>query len=153
MELKEDCFILNTYARIAGVATVESGTFSPINLDVYLQDATAGINIFKSGSITTIIRGNNYIVEGKIEQFNGKVEIVPDNLSTDVKDGVVTSISPKLSKANGPGILPQPIVMSIAHFLANPETYEGMLVGIQHLSNTNAGEAWPIGRCKLPVLR
>ncbi len=126
---------IDAYARIIGVATVESEIFSTSSLDIYLQDATAGINVYKGGSIITILRGYNYIVEGRLDQYNGKAEFVPDNLSTDIMDGGVTSV-PKVgfNKTNGLGVLPEPIVLTIAQFLADPETYEGMVVGIQHLS-------------------
>ena len=135
---------VDAYARIAGVATVESGTFSPTSLDIYIQDATAGINIFKGNNITTITRGYIYIVEGKLEQFYGKAELVPDDLSTDIIDGGITSV-PKieLNKVNDQGVLPDPIVLTIAEFLSSPETYEGMLIGIQHLSPTGGSDAWP----------
>lgn len=137
---------LNAYARISGVATVESGIFSTSSLDVYLQDDNSGINIFKSGTGSVIfIRGNIYTVEGKLSQFNGKAEIIPDNPATDIIDGFPTSINNSgLQKTNQPGVLPDPIVMTISEFLANPETYEGMLVGIQHISNTGAGNSWPL---------
>jgi len=31
----------------------------------------------------------------------------------------------------------------IAQFLADPETYEGMLIAIADVSNTNNGDPWP----------
>ncbi len=136
---------IQTYARIAGVATVASGTFSTTSLDVYLQDNNAGINVYKNGdATTTIIRGNNYIVEGKLDQYNGKTEIVPDNPTSDIIDnGLGTIPKPVMLKINGAGVLPDPIVMTISGFLADPETYEGMLIGIQHVVNTGNGDTWP----------
>lgn len=136
---------IDAYARIAGVATVESGIFSPTSLDIYIQDETGGINIFKQYNISTILRGYNYIVEGKLDQYNGKAELVPDNLAVDIKDGGLTSV-PKLgfNKTNAEGVLPDPVVLTISQFLDNPESYEGMLVGIQHLFATDGEDAWPL---------
>lgn len=135
---------LQTYARIIGVATVESGLFSTSSLDVYIQDNNSAINLFKQNETINIVRGNNYIIEGKLDQYYGKAEIVPDDLLTDITDGGTGSL-PKaiLLKSNGVGEMPDPTVMTIGGFLTNPEAYEGMLVGIQHLSNTDAGDSWP----------
>jgi len=119
-----------TYARINGVATVGSGTFSTSSLDVYLQDATAGIDIYKGGSTRVITRGNNYTVVGSLSQYNGKAELIPDDAVADITD-------------DGTGTLPDPVVLTIEQVLNAPETYEGMLIGIQHLSNTGSGDAWP----------
>ena len=118
-------------ARVTGVATVASGVFSSTHLDVYLQDATGGINLFKlnEGS-TNITLYNEYTAFGTLLSFNGKAEIVPDNSSTDVTD-------------NGSGTIPTPLIRTIAQALANAETLEGMLVGIQHIENTGSGDSWP----------
>ncbi len=117
------------YARITGVATVASGIYSTSNLDVYLQDSFGGINLFKYG-IVSITAGNSYTAFGVIDQYNGKAEIVPDDASTDITD-------------NGAGTMPSPAIITIAQFLSNPEYYEGMLIGIQHVSNTGLGDPWP----------
>ena len=111
------------YARVTGVATVATGVFSSSNLDVYFQDSVGGINIFKyaAGAIT---EGNEYTVFGVIDQYNGKAEIVPNDASTDITD-------------NGISVVPDPIVLTVAELLADPETYEGMLIGIQHLDKVS----------------
>ncbi len=119
-----------TYARIAGVATVGSGTFSTSSLDVYIQDPTAGIDIYKGGSTKTITRGNNYTIVGSLSQYNGKAELVPDDANSDITD-------------NGVGILPVPFELTIEQVLANPETYEGRLIKIYNISNTGTGDSWP----------
>ncbi len=127
---------LNTYARISGTATVESGIFSTSSLDVYIQDATQGIDIYKGGETgVTIIRGNNYTVVGQLQQYNGKAEIVPDNASD------ITDNGP--SKPSSVNAVPDPLILTIAQLLADPESYEGTLIGIQHVSNTGGGDAWP----------
>ncbi len=117
------------YARLTGVATVESGLYQTTNLDVNIQDATGGINLFAFGFTNTIVRGNSYTVVGQLDQYNGKAEIIPDN-ETDVVD-------------NGPGVLPPFMQLTIAQVLADPELYEGSLVGIALVTNTGTGDAWP----------
>ena len=117
------------YAKISGTATVNNGTFSTSSLDVYLQDATGGINLFKQGADSiTFTLSNNYTVSGKIDQYNGKLEIIPDNAGTDITD-------------NGAGTVPEPAVKTIAELLADPEKYEGMLVKI--LDATVISGSWP----------
>ena len=118
------------FAKVSGVATVESDVFSTTSLDVYVQDANHGVNIYKSGSITPITRGTNYLVSGQIAQFYGKTELVPENVGTDIIN-------------LGVGSMPDPTVLTIDQFLTDPETYEGMLVGIQHLTRTG-GDTWPL---------
>ncbi|GBD89323.1 extracellular ribonuclease precursor [bacterium BMS3Abin04] len=119
-----------TYARISGVATVGSGTFSTSSLDVYVQDSTAGIDIYKGGSTRTVTRGNDYTIVGSLSQYNGKAELVPDDANSDIND-------------NGAGILPIPFELTIEQVLASPETYEGRLIKIFNLSNTGSGDSWP----------
>ncbi|MBN2018534.1 MAG: T9SS type A sorting domain-containing protein [Candidatus Cloacimonetes bacterium] len=110
------------YARITGIATVASGVFSTSNLDVYLQDSYGGINLFKYG-IESITAGNSYTAVGYLDQYNGKAELIPGGAS-DITD-------------NGAGTMPAPAIITIAQFLANPEYYEGMLIGIQHLDKVD----------------
>jgi len=118
-------------ARVAGVATVDNGTFSSSSLDVYMQDASAGINVFSFNVDTSFsfIAGNNYTVVGVIDQYNGKTELTPSDTS-----GIID---------NGPDTLPSPVVRTIAELLANGETYEGMLVAILQVDNTGNGDPWP----------
>jgi hypothetical protein len=118
--------------RVEGVCTAESGIFSASRLDVYIQDAGGGINIFQLGLTGgfTITRGNDYTVVGTVGQLNGKAEVVTSDYNTDIVD-------------NGPGNLPSPVVMTIAQFLADPETCEGMLIAIANVSKTGNGDPWP----------
>lgn len=119
--------------RVNGIATAETGIFSPTNLDVYIQDTTGGVNVFQFGLTGgfTITRGNDYTVTGTIDQYNGKAEVVTSDYNTDIVD-------------NGPGTLPSPVVMTIAQFLADPEPYEGMLIAIADVSNTGNLDPWPV---------
>jgi len=118
------------YARAEGDATVADVTFSTSSLQVYFQDSGSGINIYKGGSPATFQLGRIYEVIGQLSQYNGLAELVPDNVSTDIDD-------------QGPGTTPEPLVMTIAQFLADPEPYEGMLIGIQHVVNDGTGDPWP----------
>ncbi len=117
-------------ARVTGVATVSSGVFQTANLDVYLQDNTGGINIFGGGlSSVTVTEGNSYTVLGEVDFFLGKPEVLPFDAAA------ITD--------NGAGTMPGFTVVTIDQLLADPETYEGLFIAIQHIENTGNGDAWP----------
>ncbi|MDO9576938.1 MAG: T9SS type A sorting domain-containing protein [Candidatus Cloacimonadales bacterium] len=109
------------YCTVTGIASVNSGVFSAVNLEVYIQDAFGGINLFRYSDATSIIEGNSYTGTGQIDFYSGKSEIIPDNTTTDIVDnGFVGLISPN--------------VMTIAQLLLAPEDYENTLVGIMHVT-------------------
>ncbi len=116
--------------KIVGVATVGDSTFSNYHLDVYVQDTTGGVNIFGSGLGNTDFNvGDQYQVIGVVGMYNGKTEVLIDSLS-------------QLTYLSTVGE-PEPMVLSIAEIMSDPESYEGMLVRIQHVYNTGNGDAWP----------
>jgi len=105
------------YARLVGVATVANGTFSADHMDVYIQDVTGGINLFMYDEVShTITIGHEYTVVGVLDQYNGKGEIMPDNVA-DITD-------------EGDGTVPDVTVITIDNLMADPEAYEGMLLQI-----------------------
>ncbi len=118
-------------AQIMATSTVSTGTFSSTSLDVFVQDSTGGISIYKAGDDTTsVTRDNNYKIIGVIDQFNGKTEIVPEVTSTDITD-----------LGAGTTILPQ--TMTMTQLLSNAEGYEGMLVKIYNVSKISG--TWGAG--------
>ncbi len=59
------------------VGTVTSPNYRPGGLQYYMQDATGGINIFASSVVYDLRVGDVIKITGKIDQYNGLVEIVP----------------------------------------------------------------------------
>ncbi|HOT98073.1 MAG TPA: T9SS type A sorting domain-containing protein [bacterium] len=59
------------------VGTVTSPNYRPGGLQYYMQDATGGINIFASSVVYDLKVGDVIKITGKIDQYNGLVEIVP----------------------------------------------------------------------------
>ncbi len=116
-------------ARLSGVIFSESGLFSASNIDVYMSDATGGINVFMFGTNNdfTFARGNSYTVVGTIDQYNGKTEIIPSSVTDITDNGASTNVIHQ--------------VLTIAELLANPEMYENELVGIVGVTVTNG--TWP----------
>lgn len=87
----------------------------------YVQDATGGINVFRSADLTNYtspLRGDSLYIHGIIDQFNGLTEIVPDSI------GVWGTNKP----------LPNPLVITTMD-----ETNEGELVRMNNMTAT----AWP----------
>lgn len=119
-------------AQVTGTATVSRDVFSTTNLDVYMQDDTHGINVFAFGLDPGVVfsADNSYTVQGEVDQFSGKTEIVPLDPLTDITE-------------NGPGTVTNIPTLTISAFLAAAEDYEGRLVIIENVTNTGNGDAWP----------
>ena len=120
------------FARTTGTATVSDSTFSTTSLQVYIQDETSGINIYKKdlGSIN-FIEGNSYTVVGELQQYYGLSELVPDDVNTDIID-------------NGAVDMPAPIDVTISVLLASPEAFEGLLVRIANADTVAGAGTWPM---------
>lgn len=109
-------------ARVRGVVTAGDSTFSATNIDIYIQDATSGINIFRSGGWTSYPEGSDLTVVGTVDMFNGKLEITNPNLQ-------ITN--------NGAGVVPAATVITPDQLKS--ETYEGMLVTVTGVTFNLAG--------------
>jgi len=103
----------NFLAKIKGVVTVATGTFSSTAQDDYMQDNTGGINIFDYAVIHSLALGDSAEVSGKFSSYNGKSEIVDFNINV-------------LSPGNP---VPAPTVITTVDMA---EQYEGMLIRINH---------------------
>ncbi len=68
---------------VEGIATCEGTLFSTTGLSFYVQDETAGINVYaySSASPGTITAGERWRMTGEIMQYNGLVEISPSSSS------------------------------------------------------------------------
>jgi hypothetical protein len=114
---------LGYYARVNGVTTSNTSTFQTANLEVFMQDAMGGICLYKAGAPGgTIDESHNLTVVGKLDIYNGKTEIVPDNFSDIIDHGVVTSVVP--------------MVKTIDDLIDNAELYENMLIKVESLHKT-----------------
>ncbi|KAA3614768.1 MAG: T9SS C-terminal target domain-containing protein [Calditrichaeota bacterium] len=119
------------YAQLTGVLTVSTGVFAVDDLQVFMQDGSAGINIRIDDDTTSVMtKGNSYTVVGKVDQFNGLIQIEPDDFGTDVVD-------------NGAGELPAPIELTIAQLLSSPEAFESFLIKIVAVDSVAGGDPWP----------
>ena len=104
---------------VEGVATEEDFGGGSSNFSGFVQDSTAGINIFSPSINPGFVRGNRYAVLGTVTQFNGLTELIPSAGANIVDLGASTE--------------PAAEVVSLATLLGNPEAYEGKLVQVQNL--------------------
>ncbi|GAB4176724.1 MAG: hypothetical protein Kow00108_12120 [Calditrichia bacterium] len=107
--------------KVQGVVTVEDSVFSSSSLDVYIQDATGGINVYLGGAGDFDFPENDeFAVIGTVTTYNGKLELVPDNTDD------ITFIG------NATPVVPQEV--TLAQILSDPEGYEGKLVIVRNVS-------------------
>ncbi|MCK4303874.1 MAG: hypothetical protein KAY24_06520 [Candidatus Eisenbacteria sp.] len=72
-------YTVGTPVTISGVVTVGVGTFTYEYTDVYVQDATAGVMVYKAGSPPYSFEiGDSVTIEGEIEHYRGMTEVVYD---------------------------------------------------------------------------
>ena len=108
---------------------VISPNFQTTSISYVIDDGTGGIDLFHYGSTTPVLNlGDEVMVTGVIDQYNGLTEIVPMSES-DIQ--VVSTGNP----------VPSPIVLTISQYLANAELYENRLVGFMNVTKTSGN--WP----------
>lgn len=104
---------------IEGVVTVEPGTFRTQGDNLYMQDATSGIQVFNVPSGLGIVLGDSIQVTGVMSDFGGEQQVVRFSAS-----------SPPVIVVLGTGTLPAPRVVTAAEIVAR--TFEGELVTISN---------------------
>jgi hypothetical protein len=106
-----------TTVRIVGV--INSTNIQTTNFGYFMQDDSAGIQIFKSGltGAPTVAPGYRVMVTGVVDYYRGTTEITPANLATDI---VV------IDSGNAITTIP----LTIGQFKANPEIYESRRIQI-----------------------
>jgi len=120
---------IGAQVTVEGVATVATGVYSTRNFEIFLQDQTAGINIFVYNSIPLPVRTGDLVrVTGKIQQYKGLTEI-----------GDLSEIK-VLSHGNP---VPQPLTLTCRQVEQsfqsdNSEPNEGRLIRINNVEIINA---------------
>ena len=120
---------LGDTVTVSGIIT--SPNYQTTNNSFYLQDATAGTDIFMYGPpLFTWALGDSLTVTGTVAQYNGVSEVIP----------LDSAYWHYHSSGNA---VPDPLVLTLAQYKANPEMYEGSLVGF--VSLTKVSGTWPSG--------
>lgn len=119
--------------HMRGTITAEFTTSTVTYMRAFLQDATAGINLYKYGMHTCFLMGDDVEIWGTIGQYNGLTEAMPDSF---VIHG-------------GGGILPE-LIITIAElnnsFKADyTEPNEGRLIKIKEVTVVTTATEWSSG--------
>ncbi len=89
---------IGSQVTVEGVVTVPTGIYSRTNFEIFLQDESAGINVFMYNAMPTQLKSGDYVrVTGLIDQYKGLTEI------TDPSEVIVLS-------AGHP--VPEPLVLT-----------------------------------------
>jgi beta-lactamase superfamily II metal-dependent hydrolase len=107
--------------RIEGAITAEPGIFHPFVSQIYVEDATGGVQVFDR-TLLSLDRGDQVELVGRLEQFAGQTEV---NISQDFGNYGHTFVSS--------GSEPTPTTVTVADLLSDPEDYEGLLIAIEDL--------------------
>ncbi|MBN1423750.1 hypothetical protein JXA88_04255 [Candidatus Fermentibacteria bacterium] len=67
--------------QIGGIVTVPTGVFSAIRTEIYVEDATGGILVYRSDHTHQVVLGDSVVVHGTIDQYFGTTRIVPSNVA------------------------------------------------------------------------
>lgn len=116
--------LLGEKIKISGRATVDNLIFNEQRLSVYIQDGGAGIQVFSGTLDADIQKGDSVIVEGTIQLYYEKPEIVTDTIVV----------------VDSPAKIPEPKPLSTV--VKDPEIYLGMLAtgrGVVSQKNASSG--------------
>ena len=121
---------------IQGTVTSPDGIFSTTSTDIYVQDATGGVDVFASSTLFGVALGDSVQATGYVKNFNGLCEV--DSTASFV---CVTKLGPAT-------FIPDPLLLTCAQVAGTfvpgspaTEPNEGRLVRINGVHIT-AG-AWP----------
>lgn len=67
---------VGTAVAISGIVTAGTSTFAPTRTEIFVQDATGGIMVFKSTATTTYLIGDSCTFNGTIDHYRGMTEVV-----------------------------------------------------------------------------
>jgi Family of unknown function (DUF5689)/Secretion system C-terminal sorting domain len=99
----------------------------------YMQDSTAGINVYRGGAVMPFSIGDSVFVIGTIKQNKGLTEISP-LLADSVHFGILKHGA----------VVPKPNRVTLHQYVVNAETLEGTLVEIDSLYK--ASGTWASGQ-------
>jgi competence protein ComEC len=118
--------LLGQVVTILGIATVATGTFYPTDNDIVVEDATGGVNVFKSGTtVPSVSVGDSVKVTGLVDVYFGLTRITSPSITIKAADiGVHDTL-----------------LVTTGAVAASGEAYEGSLVRVSQCAIT--GGSWP----------
>jgi beta-lactamase superfamily II metal-dependent hydrolase len=124
---------LDYAARISATATAGTGTYVSGTNDDYVQDATGGINIWRTiqpsvPATQSTNTGATYTIAGRIGELAGKFQL-------QVTPPFVSPTTPYTITQTGSATI-TPLVRTIAQLNVNPELFEGQLIQLNNCTVT-----------------
>ena len=83
-----------SYARVKG--TITTVNYRPGGMNYYMQDATAGLNVYSSGVDLDLDIGDEVEIVGEIDQYRGLAEIIPLSAEDVTVVSTGNEVSPKV---------------------------------------------------------
>ncbi len=118
--------LLGQQVTVKGIITVATGTFSTTDNDVFVQDATGGVNVVKTGTQSPSLSvGDSVTVSGIVDHYFGL---------TRIGSPAITVEATGLDE-------PEPAFITTGGVAADGEMYEGLLVRVEGAEIT--GGTWP----------
>ena len=74
---------IGSEVRINGVVTAGTGTFADIRTEIFIQDSTGGILVYRSDFIYDVELGDSVTIDGVIDQYQGTTEVIPTSVTID----------------------------------------------------------------------
>ncbi|MEO0108253.1 MAG: hypothetical protein ABIK62_03665, partial [candidate division WOR-3 bacterium] len=106
--------LLDSVVTVTGIVTVPTGVLSRTKTDIYIQDRTAGCNVY-SPSIARVYRlGDSLVVTGKVTVYRGKLELV----------------NPQIAFKDSGHSLPEPVVITCRE-LSSTRRWLGSIVALR----------------------
>ena len=112
-------------ARIQG--TVTASGFSSGTNDDYVQDATGGVNVYRSTDTPTPFTS---LTPGQTVEAFGRIGFNGGRLRLDLTESLEKATSPFGVVVIASGPAPTPMTTTIGALIGNPESFEGQLVSI-----------------------
>jgi DNA/RNA endonuclease YhcR with UshA esterase domain len=120
-----------TKDTLAVYGVITSPNFQPSQTSYFIQDSTAGINVFSfTPYSTTFAIGDSVVVVGTVAQFRGLTEFTP-----------LVMDSSHFGLLKHKAVVPKPKRLTLHQFVLNTENYEGSLIEIDTLYK--ASGTWP----------
>lgn len=121
--------MLDQTVTISGVVLNKS--LDANSMQIFIQDPTGGIQLFKSGNPGPDLNvGDRVVAKGTIAQYRGLNELMVADPAIDIT--LVDTARSVLAKS-----------LSIDDYIANAEMYEGTLVKLTGVAKTAESAAWP----------
>jgi len=129
--------LLNQQVTVSGIVTSPNNIFSTYNLEIFIQDATAGVNVWVSGGAGAYSAelGDSVTVTANVAQYSGLTELGTSTATTTIVNH------------GGGYTVPEPMVITCAELNATfqgdySEPNEGRLIRINGVSIVSG--SWPV---------